>query len=156
MQFRFTFKKTKAKLKYNYNESLKKSFVNRIQYELNKLRCTHVRINTSGDFYNAEYLEKWINLAECNPNIMFYGYTKSISLCKAYIIPNNMILRYSYGGIEDHLINPIKDRHAIICKDLKELKNKGLINGSKDDLQCIKPDLGLGLIYHGVRTYKPL
>lgn len=36
-----------------------------------------VRIHTSGDFFNADYIEVWATLAEGFPEVRFYAYTRS-------------------------------------------------------------------------------
>lgn len=35
------------------------------------------RIHVSGDFYSAEYVEKWKEIARKRPDVMFYAYTRS-------------------------------------------------------------------------------
>lgn len=95
----------------NYSDSLDADFVSNmiftIETELAKKRYTGklcvFRIHESGDFYNVEYAQKWIDIArhfENNENIVFLAYTKSI----VYFIncgyglsdfPANMIIRSS-------------------------------------------------------------
>lgn len=95
----------------NYIESLSRDFVPNMIYtietELNKKKyigktCVF-RIHESGDFYNLEYTQKWIEIAKHfinNPDIIFLAYTKSI----IYFIncgyglsdfPQNLIVRSS-------------------------------------------------------------
>jgi len=38
-----------------------------------------VRVHASGEFYSAEYVRKWIIIANLNPNITFFAYTRSWS-----------------------------------------------------------------------------
>lgn len=74
------------------------------------------RIHESGDFYNTEYFEKWIQIArhfENNRNIVFLAYTKSI----IYAINNGY-------GIPDHFPANLVIRSSIWAdtrKDLVEL-----------------------------------
>ena len=95
----------------NYIDSLSHDFVPNMIYtietELNKKKyigktCVF-RIHESGDFYNLEYTQKWIEIVKHfinNPYIVFLAYTKSI----IYFIncgyglsdfPKNLIVRSS-------------------------------------------------------------
>lgn len=72
-------------------------FVERIVAEIRKKRKTHirgVRIHGSGDFYNQNYLRKWINIAEACPHIRFKANTRSYML-NYTDKPDNLMLRYS-------------------------------------------------------------
>jgi hypothetical protein len=95
----------------NYTDSLSPDFVpnmiHTIENELNKKKYTGklcvFRIHESGDFYNSEYTQKWVDIANHFVNdsrIVFLAYTKSIK----YVIwcgfgsdsfPKNFIVRSS-------------------------------------------------------------
>lgn len=61
------------------------------------------RIHESGDFYNVEYMQKWVNVArhfEKVPNIVFLAYTKSLKYVvecgySQKVWPSNLIIRAS-------------------------------------------------------------
>lgn len=57
----------------------------------------YFRIHESGDFYSLDYLQKWVEIAEKNPDITFMAYTKSVQLVaqKFDKIPKNLVIRYS-------------------------------------------------------------
>jgi hypothetical protein len=38
--------------------------------------CKFVRIHVSGDFFNQDYIDAWIEIAKTFPGITFYGYSK--------------------------------------------------------------------------------
>ena len=59
-----------------------------------------VRIHSSGDFFNASYFQAWVMVAENNPGISFFGYTKNINFVIADK-PDNFRLVYSYGSLHD-------------------------------------------------------
>ena len=48
------------------------------QIDSEKIRI--VRIHESGDFFSADYLKLWYNIAIQRPHVMFYSYTKVIHL----------------------------------------------------------------------------
>jgi hypothetical protein len=56
-----------------------------------------VRIHDTGDFYNQEYFDKWVDVANSNPDILFYAYTKSLHLNFSKR-PSNLKLIGSVGG----------------------------------------------------------
>jgi hypothetical protein len=68
-------------------------------------KITKVRIHESGDFFNAAYLRAWVTVAENNPNLKFYCYSKNLPLFLNLTLPDNFYLTASYGGKFDHLID---------------------------------------------------
>ena len=139
----------------NYYYSKQDNFVQLIQNEINskKKKITHIRIHSSGDFYNIDYLLKWLTIAEMNKNIVFYCYTKSIEMFKDNLEViktfSNFKYCFSYGSKHDHLINDNTDYHSKIFKTENKLNRLGYIDASHDDLLAINPDNNkIGLIYH--------
>lgn len=63
-----------------------------------------VRIHSSGDFFSKVYFDAWVKVAEMNPHITFFGYTKAIQYVTADK-PDNFKLVYSYGGKLDHKVS---------------------------------------------------
>lgn len=54
-----------------------------------------VRIHESGDFFSAEYLQAWIKVAERNPDLKFYCYSKSLDLFLDISLPPNFYMTAS-------------------------------------------------------------
>ncbi len=118
-------------------------------------RPTHVRIHDSGDFYSIKYLNKWIQIAKDNKNVIFYAYTKSIKFFKRtkknnnnWLLPKNLKIIFSEGSKTDNLINTLKDRHARIFKDITALLSAGYVDASNNDLLAITDNKKVGLVYH--------
>ena len=61
----------------NFKLSKLNCFVELISAEINSRKVEAVRIHESGDFYNQEYVNKWLEVTRLFPNIVFYAYTKS-------------------------------------------------------------------------------
>ena len=61
-----------------FTEAKQSDFVAKIQGELDKKRKKpkYFRIHSSGDFFSQEYVNDWQQIAEQNPDIIFYAYTK--------------------------------------------------------------------------------
>ena len=124
--------------------------------EIKKKKATHIRIHDSGDFYSVKYLQKWVQIAEFNPSIIFYAYTKSIKFFvndlfpdnDTLLLPDNMKIIFSEGSKTDELINAREHRHARIFKTSEELNAAGYIDASENDLQAITENKKVGLIFH--------
>lgn len=117
----------------NHKATLKDNFVDLMSAEIQASKNHTVRIHDSGDFYSLKYLNKWLDIARRNPSVLFYAYTKSVSLVKSVSLPKNMKVTFSYGGLEDHLITA-KDRQAKIYTDFETMNIKGYANASHSDL----------------------
>ena len=143
------------KLMKNFEDSKKDSFVedmiNRLSYEILATRPTYVRLHSSGDFYSPEYLAKWVKIAGAYPTVIFYAYTKCVQWIKSATLPENMKICFSYGGVQDHLIQP-GDCNARVYEHMADIEPSGYVSGNADDLTMFKAD-NVGLAYHGRKKY---
>jgi hypothetical protein len=85
----------KNALAANYVESLEADFVQRVNSWLYALYVRILRVHASGEFYSAEYTDKWIEIAKQNQRVLFFAYTRSWSdptvlarLCEYAKLPN--------------------------------------------------------------------
>jgi len=116
---------------------------------ITRRKATHIRIHDSGDFYNFEYINNWVEIINEFPEVIFYAYTKSkVLFDKVKNIPSNLTLIYSLGSKNDNLINQAKDRHSKIFYNIDDLNNEGYINTSKNDLLAIGTNKKVGLLIH--------
>ena len=117
-----------------------------------------VRIHSSGDFFNGEYLRCWFAVARLNPLMKFYCYSKSLHLFGTNVsIPDNFFLTASMGGKRDDLIHKgYFKRWAIVVNSEDEAIKKGIehigkpYEIDKDDSSCFKPD-PFALLIHGTQ-----
>lgn len=129
--------------------STTRNFVDQIVPECEGKR--YIRIHSSGDFYSEEYVRQWRMIALSNPNVQFYAYTKSVSLIKKHphYWPKNLRIIFSYGGLQDNLIDPSKDRHCKIFATKAELDAAGYVDVSESDLiAATTTSLKLGIVKH--------
>jgi len=151
----YKFSNVKSVFDKRYELTQSPEFVDVISAEITRRGIKKVRIHDSGDFYNLQYAIKWLNIIEKHPDVIFYAYTKMIKLFNMLIIPSNMIIIYSYGGTEDNLINPDRDRHSKVFETLEQLLSSGYIDATNDDAIAINDvNKKIGLVYHGVKSYK--
>ena len=117
-----------------------------------------VRIHSSGDFFNGEYLRSWFAVARLNPLMKFYCYSKSLHLFGSNVsIPDNFFLTASFGGLRDDLIHKgYFKRWALVVNSEEEAIKKGIehigkpYKIDKDDSSCFKPD-PFALLIHGTQ-----
>lgn len=114
-----------------------------------------VRIHESGDFFNLDYLIAWVKVAEQNPDLKFYCYSKSLNLFidRAWnhrAFPTNFYLTASYGGKFDHLIDEgFFTRYSKVVMNDKEAEDLGL-EVDHDDSHCFG-DKPFALLVHGTQ-----
>lgn len=98
---RFTFPNVRESLDWKLEQSKRPDFVERINKELQKSKLSLVRIHSSGDFYDIEYINKWIEIVKNNPNKIFVAFTKRDEyqdvLEKLEELPNMRL----YGSIDE-------------------------------------------------------
>lgn len=109
-----------------------------------------VRIHASGDFYSFDYLLKWVRVAIWHPDTTFYCYTKSVAFVKQLNwYPPNLRFIFSYGGLQDSLIDPNKDRHCRIFDTKAELDKARYVDVSNSDLIAATTEsLKIGIVKH--------
>jgi len=61
----------------NYLFSQTTDFVSRMVVEIKRLFVRVLRIHTGGDYYDAPYIEKWIDIVKAHPDVRFFSYTRS-------------------------------------------------------------------------------
>jgi hypothetical protein len=113
----------------------------------------YVRIHDAGDFFDRDYAERWLMIAKYTPKTIFYTYTKEVKLFKSleWALPSNFIVIYSYGGKQDHLIDPENDRHSDVFTDYDEMIQLGYNDIADDDKQAaIHPNKKVGLYRNNI------
>ena len=142
-------------LNNRYELSKTDDFIPKMNATIILERPTHVRIHDSGDFYSIAYLNKWVQIANDNKEVIFYAYTKSIPFFKGakggkptIKVPINLKIIFSEGSKRDILINNNTDRHARIFKSKELLNAAGYIDASNNDLKAITSNKRVGLVYH--------
>jgi hypothetical protein len=109
-----------------------------------------VRIHESGDFFSGAYLDAWIEVAQRNPDLQFYCYSKSLQLFLHLNLPANFYFTASYGGKWDHLIEEgFFTRYAKVFMTEDDANRAGL-EVDHDDSHCFgnKP---FALLVHGTQ-----
>ncbi|NBR70718.1 MAG: hypothetical protein EBT75_01255 [Proteobacteria bacterium] len=114
-----------------------------------------IRIHDAGDFFAEWYLDLWLEIAHANPHLLFYAYTKEVSLFNGYkgVFPPNFRYLFSTGGLEDHLIDG--QRHAEVFPTLEALETAGYISqGANDLLAIMLPTNNIGITANNIAHFK--
>jgi hypothetical protein len=146
---------TKKYLK-NYERSLTDNFVEIVERSILGLpNIQFFRIHSSGDFYSAKYVAKWLSIASRNKSKIFYAYTKSMVYFKDVELPENFILIQSEGTINDNKYLDYSKPFARIFNTkielLEAVESGNFLDASKNDLNAIKAVLlgkNIGLLKH--------
>lgn len=67
----------RRRLRWCLHQSRQANFVERVVDEAHRLGAIVVRIHVSGDFYDAGYAFKWLEVTRRLPRVRFYCYTRS-------------------------------------------------------------------------------
>ncbi len=143
-------KTVKPRLERDLQATKQDNFVELMSGEISRKRKIHyVRIHTEGDFYDQEYLDKWVQIAKQNPKVSFYCYTKSLHLdWSGFNALGNTKMIQSEGGLLDSDIN-YKQPNAKIFNTEAELNRAEYTDCSASDLMAINPKtIKVGLIKH--------
>lgn len=74
--------------------------------ELQKYGKNFVRVHASGEFYSQEYVDKWVDIAQQCPDLIFYAYTKRMKdfdFTKMLALPN-FVLHNSMVDLNGHVV----------------------------------------------------
>lgn len=110
-----------------------------------------IRVHVSGDFFNEMYFKAWMEVARINPHIIFYGYTKRVSLLVKFkqVIPENFRFVASVGGTEDKEIFVNRLKYAVVVFSENEAKRLKLELDHKDDHAYSTSKKSFALLLHG-------
>lgn len=85
----------------------------------------YCRIHSSGDFYNMEYLEMCVRIAEQKPNVNFLAFTKKYELVNDYMekymyIPQNFTIVFSLWEGLDCSDNNWEFPYSLVSSETKD------------------------------------
>ncbi len=74
---RFRLPTVRARLTWNLERSRRPDFADAMAREVRRKGCLVVRVHSAGDFYDAEYAEKWLWVMRKQPKARYYFYSRS-------------------------------------------------------------------------------
>ncbi|GAA4201724.1 GP88 family protein [Actinocatenispora rupis] len=118
-----------------------------------------VRIHDAGDFLSDAYTRAWLHLARTHPQVRFYAYTKEIRRFRRLVEPDpppNFRWVYSYGGTQDHLLDPETDRVADVFPDTEALTAAGHHSQAGSDLLAVTGPAPVGITANRIPGHQRL
>lgn len=125
-------------LEETYKDTFVQDMIKHFEYHLQRPKTQDklviVRIHTSGDFYNLEYFNKWVEISDHfknNKKIMFQAYTKSMPVLKEYLEVNTCNLQ----DINIHLVWSVwKDTKKEYTEYAKSIEMQVFTSLPKDEI----------------------
>lgn len=119
------------------------------------------RIHVGGDFFNKNYLEAWLQVANYYPDIIFYAYSKSVPYFLNRKLPENFRVTFSKGGKYDDILEKEGLKFSVVVFSKEEAENYVWHdkNGKQhigleidhDDSHAWKDDKPFALLLHGIQ-----
>jgi hypothetical protein len=133
-------------------EAWKKQIIDELHQIVKFGKINAFRVHTSGDFFDASYYDDWLTIAKNFPSLQFYAYSKMVKMIKNHHRKvDNFSVIFSYGGKQDSLIDPKKNRHSRVFKTYEDMINEGYSDTTETDENAANPKLKkIGLVYHGI------
>lgn len=120
-----------------------------------------VRIHDAGDFFDDQYLRDWLEVAAATPDVVFYAYTKSVTIYRAAealeLVPANFVIIFSMGGRQDELVDKTEsaDRHDDVFSTQEALEMAGYTDQEQSDLMAaLLPTTRIGIVANGIPHFK--
>lgn len=110
-----------------------------------------VRIHTGGDFFSLIYMKAWMIVACRRPDVLFYGYTKSVNYYRDVehlVDTTNFRLTMSVGGKYDHLIGDLVASTVAFSQDVVDALG---IPVDDDDSHAALREGSFALMLHGTQ-----
>ena len=94
-----------------------------------------------------------LRVARAVPDVLFYSYTKEVSRFRRLVEPDppaNFAWVYSYGGKEDHLLDPATDRVADVFPDEAAITAAGWHTNANSDLDAVLGPSPVGMTQNNI------
>lgn len=116
-------------------------------------KAKRVRIHEGGDFFSQAYFDAWLEVANRNPHVLFYAYTKSIPFWLARLdeLPSNIRLTASLGGTHDDLAEKHELKTSYVAFSEEAANIRGLEIDHDDSLAYGPNEKSFALLIHGTQ-----
>jgi protein gp88 len=122
-----------------------------------KYRGKYLRVHDSGDYFSDDYLSAWLRIARQVSDVTFYSYTKEVSRFRRLVEPDpppNFLYVFSYGGKEDHLLDPNTDRVADVFPTETAIAEAGWHSNAASDLLAVLGPAPVGMRQNNIPHLK--
>jgi hypothetical protein len=144
----YIFSNVKAKHEKNLQATLENDFCENMIIDVIESKANIIRIHSAGDFYNKEYISKWLKIIDALPHVTFYAYTKSFKMFDGIELPKNFKIIQSQGGIYEIDENKA---HSKVFENESDIP-KNYSKAIESDLNAVYNDK-IALVYHGSKKH---
>ncbi|WP_433274418.1 GP88 family protein [Actinosynnema sp. CS-041913] len=112
-----------------------------------------LRVHDSGDYFSDSYTLAWLRIARAVPDVLFYSYTKEVDRFRRLVEPDppaNFRWVYSYGGKQDHLLDPTRDRVADVFPTETAIAEAGWNTNADTDLDAVLGPNPVGMAQNNI------
>jgi hypothetical protein len=112
-----------------------------------------LRVHDSGDYFSDPYTLAWLRIARAVPDVLIYSYTKEVDRFKRLVEPDppdNFKWIYSYGGRQDHLLDPSRDRVADVFPTETAIAEAGWHTNAATDLDAVLGPAPVGMSQNNI------
>lgn len=116
-----------------------------------------VRVHDAGDFFSDDYLFAWLEIMLARPGVQFYAYTKEVDRFRRIVepaAPENFRWVYSFGGKQDHLLDPDVDRVADVFPDDESMTAAGYTSQDASDLLAVLGPPRVGIPANNIPAFR--
>lgn len=132
---RYRWKSIQKSLDIRLKASKRIDFIQTIIKEILKSQPQYVRIHVTGDFYSAEYVHKWIEIAKACPNTLFRSTTRRIDLIE-HIYKLDALLNVSIRESIDSSQPKPKSKLRLAATGVKVSKSRKQIQCAANCMLC--------------------
>lgn len=118
-----------------------------------RFRGGYLRVHDSGDYFSDDYVLAWLRIARAVDDVLIYSYTKEVERFRRLVEPDppaNFRWVYSYGGKDDHLLDPHTDRVADVFPDEQAITNAGWHSNAATDLSAVLGPSPVGMSQNNI------
>lgn len=144
----YLFWTTKRKHEANLLATQQNDFCENMIIEIIESKANIIRIHSAGDFYNREYISKWLTIMDAMPHVIFYAYTKSFKMFDGLSLPENFKMIQSQGGIYEIDENKA---HAKVWENESDIPDN-YSKAIESDINAVYNDK-IALVYHGGKKH---
>jgi hypothetical protein len=127
------------------------------ELQARRMRGKWVRVHDAGDFFADDYTAAWLRIMRACPETQFYAYTKEVTRFRHLVEPDppgNFRWVYSYGGTQDHLLDPAADRVADVFPDEQAITDAGWHSQDDSDLLAVLGPAPVGIPANNIPQYR--
>lgn len=129
-----------------FNSVSSDEFIATVQIAIDEFKYNLFRFFTCGDIPNKRFLSCMVKIAENNPDIRFWSYTKKYSIVNGWIdengsLPENLVIIFSHWLNDDGSFFPMDNKHNLPTSEFIPLGKEHLKDNVTHICPCSDPSV---------------